>query len=706
MLVVIRVGCWIRIFGCLLLAVASVAYGAAEGTNFWSFQPLKSAAIPKVRTASWPRTAIDHFILSKLEERQLAPNADAEKRVLIRRVTYDLTGLPPTPNEIQDFLGDASSGAFAKVVDRLLESPHYGERWGRHWMDLVRYADTAGDNSDYPVPQLYKYRNYIIDSLNRDKPYDQFIREQIAGDLLPARNQEQRNEQVIATGYIALSRRFGSVVDRYPQHQTIEDTLDNMGRTFLGLSLSCARCHDHKFDPIPTRDYYGLYGIFESTRYAFPGIELLKVQKDFVPLVSDTEYDRLRAPLREKERDLQKRHDDLAAQRRALEEEKSRVDAAIKNANEAERKQLTEQNQKLYLKIEDVRNKVRSASEALEAHRKRLPTVPDAYAVRDEKAANARIQLKGDPGRLGEVVPRKFLDVLGGQTLQKTNESGRLELANWIAESPLAARVIANRIWHYHFGAGLVRTPSDFGVRGAEPSHPELLDWLAQRFIAEGRSIKKLHRVILLSRTYQMSSADDPARIAADPENAWWWRFNRRRLDAESLRDTILHVSGGLDPSRMEEPHPFPPPGKWEFTQHHPFNESYPSRRRSVYLMTKRITATPYFQTFDCADPNVNTAVRDASVTPLQALYFMNDEFVHDQANRFAQRLLRSCDDEGRQIDLAFELTLGRLPSRPEKDQAQQHLVNVAGKTRGEQLAAWASLARVLFRLNEFLYID
>ncbi len=258
-----------------------------EAKKFWSFQPIQNPPLPAVKNSAWPRNDIDRFILATLESKNLLPNESADKRTLIRRTTFDLTGLPPKPEEVAAFIADDSPQAFEKVIDRLLASRQYGERWGRHWMDLVRYADTAGENSDYPIPQAYLYRNYIIDSFNADKPYDQFLREQIAGDLLPFDSDAKRNEQIIATGYLASSRRFGSLVKDYPQHLTIEDTLENLGRTMLGLSISCARCHDHKFDPISNEDYYGLYGIFESTRYPFPGIELDKKPRDFVPLVEN-----------------------------------------------------------------------------------------------------------------------------------------------------------------------------------------------------------------------------------------------------------------------------------------------------------------------------------------------------------------------------------------------------------------------------------
>ncbi|MDA0284542.1 MAG: PSD1 and planctomycete cytochrome C domain-containing protein [Planctomycetota bacterium] len=493
----------------------------AKAREFWSFRPVTNPTPPTVRDSDWPLSDIDRFILAELERRNLQPVGVADKRTLIRRATYDLTGLPSSPQDIDAFLADESSEAFSRVVDRLLDSPQYGERWGRHWMDLVRYADTAGENSDYPIPQAYLYRNYIINSFNADKPYDEFIREQIAGDLLPAANDEERNEQIIATGYIAISRRFGSVIKDYPQHLTIEDTIDNIGRVFQGLTLSCSRCHDHKFDPILQADYYALYGIFDSTLYPFPGIELDKKPRDFAALFENGK-----------------------------------------------------------------------------------PGKSLAYAVSESRAADAALQVRGEPTKPGEVVPRGFLEVLGGQSLngEESKQSGRRQLADWLADrnNPLTARVMANRIWQYHFGAGLVTTPSDFGHRGLPPTHPELLDWLATRFMADGWSLKSMHRLMMNSRVYQLdskvagtlrraaaqpkvagtlrraaassgSSVSDnsvsyaepaeaatadgtrsvPATLTIDPNNHLHWRFNRRRLDAESLRDTLLLLSGELDPSMM-----------------------------------------------------------------------------------------------------------------------------------------------------------
>lgn len=607
-----------------------------KAREFWSLRPLTNPEVPHPKDANWPINDIDRFIAAELGSHSLRPVGDADKQTLIRRATYDLTGLPPSPEEVHAFVADDSTDAFRKVVDRLLESPQYGERWGRHWMDLVRYADTAGDNSDYPIPQAYLYRNYIIDSFNADKPYDQFLREQIAGDLLPAESDAQRNEQTIATGYLAISRRFGSVIDDYPQHLTIEDSLDNISRTMLGMTVTCARCHDHKFDPISQDDYYALYGIFQSTRYPFPGIELDKKPRDFVPLVENGK-----------------------------------------------------------------------------------PSQTLVYAMAEGSAGDAAVQIQGEPSKPGDVIPRRFLEVLGGQTLSSDEEkqSGRLQLAHWLtaSDNPLTARVMANRIWQYHFGTGLVKTPSDFGMRGLPPTHPALLDWLASRFIADGWSIKKMHRHIMLSRTYQLSSKAEANQdaIRSDPDNDLHWRFNRQRLDAEALRDTLLLLSGDLDREMPREPHPFPPADKWQYTQHHPFRDSYDTNKRSVYLMMARLNARPFFTTFDGADQNACTSVRDSSVTTVQSLYLMNDEFVHSQSGKLATRLLESSDDRAQQLSDAFELILGRPASETDHRsvsewmQTMNEVLNDAESTAEvREHEIWTAFVRSMLRTNEFLHVD
>ncbi len=608
-----------------------------EARQFWSLRPVMDPPAPILRNADWPYSEIDRFIGASLEANQLMePVQDADKYTLIRRATYDLTGLAPTPAEVKAFIEDDSPHAFAAVVDRLLASTHYGERWGRHWMDLVRYADTAGDNSDYPVPQAFLYRNYIIDSINADKPYNQFIREQVAGDLLPAESEAQRNEQTIATGYLAISRRFGSVIEDYPQHLTIEDTLDNIGRTLLGMTITCARCHDHKFDPLSQDDYYGLYGIFESTQYPFPGIELDKTPRDFVPMIKDGN-----------------------------------------------------------------------------------PSEQFIYGMAEGRANDAYVHVRGEPKQRGDVIPRRFPEVLGGYMLsvEDARQSGRIQLAEWLTagNNPLTVRVMVNRIWQYHFGSGLVKTPSDFGKRGLPPTHPELLDWLASRFIEDGWSLKSLHRRIMLSRTYQLSSQCDESLRAAqrDPDNKLHWRFNRQRLDAESLRDTLLQMSDELDRVMPREPHPFPPSDQWQYTQHHPFRDSYDSTKRSVYLMMARLNARPFFTTFDGADQNASTANRDSSVTTIQSLYLMNDPFVHACAEKIADRLMSHTNSTEARISHAFELLLGRPPENAELQNAHEWIEQLEQEfevhpenTEHNAREIWSAFVRVMIRTNQFLYVD
>jgi hypothetical protein len=684
--------------------------------DFWSFRPIVNRPPPDVANASWPRADIDRFILAALEAKELAPVADADKRTLIRRATYDLTGLPPTLEEIDAFLADETQDALARVVDRLLDSPHYGERWGRHWLDVVRYADTAGDNSDYPIPQMYKYRNWVIEAFNKDKPYDAFVREQLAGDLLPSDSEPERYQKLIATGYLANARRFGSYEDdRYQWYLTIEDTIDNLGRTFLGLSIHCARCHDHKFDPIGNEDYYALYGFFQSTRYPWPGIELVKYQRDLVPLAPPAEVEAALAKRKGEMTALDAKIKELEAEQKAAQE--ARKDAE-KVENDDERKTKIAEAKKRLDEIKQAITAKRNERDRLE---KALLPIEHAYAVAEgdnkgkQKVGNARVQLKGDPERIGPEVPRRFPTVLGGQSISPEEKgSGRRELAGWITDpaNPLTARVMVNRIWHYHFGKGISQTPSDFGLQGRRPTHPELLDFLAARFIENGWSIKAMHRLIMLSRTYQLASHDDETNSRVDIANDYLWRFNRQRLDAESIRDSILSVSGSLDRS-TGGPHPFPEQPSWNFTQHNPFKAVYDTNRRSVYLMTQRIQRHPFLALFDGADTNTSTACRLTSTTSLQALYLMNDPFIHDQARKFATRLLSERSDEPARVELAYQLMFARPADADEQSAAAQYLAQVRqsvasqGVSTDEQtIKSWESLIRAMWMSNEFVYVN
>lgn len=688
---------------------APEAYDYEKEKKFWSFQPVKKSAIPQVKHSKGLQSPIDSFLEADYEAHGLHPARPADKRTLIRRATYDLIGLPPTPEEIDAFLADNSPNAFEKVVDRLLASPHYGEQWGRHWLDVVRYADTAGDNSDFPVPQAYLYRNYVIDAFNKDKPYDQFLREQLAGDLLPVpsgaegpqKDDAERREHIIATGYLPIARRFGSGGSEF--NNTIADVIDNVGKGMLGLSLGCARCHDHKFDPVPTSDFYALYGIFDSTRFAFPGTEVLRHPKDLIALTSEEDEKKLQA--------YDARMSELDKLLRLDKQEKLNVSAKLKtgkNLSDAEKAELE-------AKYKELDETVKSAiAEQKEMDTKGPPAKDRAYAVQEGTPHDASIQRKGVLTDLGPTVPRGFLTILGGQHLPPGETgSGRLELAQWISDphNPLTARVMANRIWEYHFGKGIVATPNDFGHRGQPPTDPALLDYLATRLVDGGWSIKSMHKLIMLSRAYQMADVEDPADVAIDPNDALQWKFEARRLSAEEIRDSILADAGDLDETVDPGPHPFPPPAEWHYTQHNPFVADYPTNHRSVYLMQQRIRKQPFLAMFDGADTNDTSPARPLSTTSLQALFMMNDPFMQEQARKLAGRLTAAHADVPGQVELAYQLLFARMPGGDEIATAQEYLTAMASRMQQAGVpdasnAAMTSYLRVLMSSNEFIWLD
>ncbi len=1111
------------------------AAGVFESAGHWAFQPIGDPIVP-TQDAPWCQNEIDAFVLRTLRSAGLQPKVQADRRTLLRRVTFDLTGLPPTPEELQDFEQDRAPDAFLKVIDRLLAGSAYGEKWGRHWLDVVRYADTAGETADYPVPEAWRYRNYVIDAFNRDLPFDQFVREQIAGDILAQQSDSARfAEQTTATGYLALSRRFGFDSENY-HHLTIHDTIDSVGQTFLGLSLGCARCHDHKFDPVSTKEYYALYGIFDSSRYPFPGSEQKQRVRSLAPLVppgqaaqgwrdhirqtgdlahrltalqraapvavlrslSEPDGDfELQAPaaggsngipvapwlysgpvmvtgeaqspfqhvyprggrgltvlqgtqdwrvwqalrIREKDRqtlwfgiDLRIRDEvadaveghqfqmvaagsgravgftvkqglvslqsgdksvvlgkyrvgewmtlqvELNPQTGRIEgklsvdgeeqvaelqsdvwerlpdgmvfesfgssgavrpgldidnvavqpvpfgrpvrdwvvaattgESAAVISAKLKqlvgidgdlelqsidgplsapwNAGPGSVVRLRPESQSplknlygaggqgLYLPqraaydgfgltmselpidaagllhlafdfrpypadtgcgswryyighgpgpsaavelhftdrvffsrqsdgpvrvadlvpgewhqlqlVLDTRNRtykgvlfapgqrttfagncleswdgqidysfidsyghlpgtrpaldidnfaVRDTAlpdisqisadvaselrgEQISVLRRRLLELqgqadqmdqelrgllahgpyPMAYAMAEGTPHDVRIQVRGEPDQPGELVARGFVRVVGGEVPEvPLTGSGRLQLADWLVSprNPLTARVIVNRVWQYHFGTGLVRTPNDFGVRGAVPADPELLDYLAGRFVRDGWSIKSLHRLILSSAAWQQessSTADDSKGIVC----------SRRRLSAEEIRDSILAVSGRLDRS-MGAAHPFPRPFEWGFSQHVPFGETYDHRLRSVYLMTPRIRRHPFLALFDGADPNASTADRAGTTVPTQALFFMNDQMIHEASVEWAGRLQELAADDSERLRLAWRRAVLREPEAEELREAEEFMhvyASQAAVVDGSRKALEAVL-RSLLGSNDFLYVD
>lgn len=639
---------------------------------FWSFQKPKPPAVPVVKADSWAHNDIDRFILAKLEEKHLTPVADADKRTLIRRATFDLTGLPPSPQEIEQFLADSSTKAYERLIDRLLSTKAYGERWGRMWLDVVRYADTEGSGSDYPARLAYKYRNWVINAFVADMPYNEFVRQQIAGDLLPSTSEPDHWNKTIATGYLAVARRSeeGRVA-------TISDTVDNLGYAFLGLSVACARCHDHKFDPVPTRDYYALFGILNSTKFAETGSEEVRYERDFVyrdPTVTQKkEYV-----------DFQMRLKPLA------------------NALMAVRK-LTY--------FDDV-------LPALEARRMELfkmqPQYESAYAVAEGTAANAHVLPYGDAKHPAEEVERGFLQVLGGQKVKQPAGSGRKELAEWVsdANNPLLARVMVNRLWQGHFGRGIVPTPNDFGTRGLPPSNQDLLDYLATRFVQTGWSVKAMHREMMLSHAYQLSTATTPENSLIDSDNLYLWRFSQHRLDAEEIRDAMLTVSGLLDTSPAEK-HPFPPPYEWNYSAHVPFEAVYPNNRRTVYMMVQRIRQNPYLSLFDNPDPNASTGTRTSNITALQSLFFMNGKLPQMCAANMVEQVVKDREPIDSKLETIYLRMYGRQPSAHETKDAKAFLARAQSifKTKGAspeeaRRRSMTEFVSTLFATNEFLFVN
>jgi hypothetical protein len=601
--------------------------------SFWSYRKPVKPAVPIV-SSKWATNDIDRFVLAKLEEQHLTPVRDADKRTLIRRVTYDLTGLPPTPAEVEAFLAEKSPDAYPRLVDRLLASDAYAQRWGRVWMDVVRYSDTSGEGADYPIPEIYKYRDYIIQSFHEDKPYDRFIKEQIAGDLLPASSEPEHWHNVIATGYLANANRY---------EDYISDAVDNIGYAYLGTSIACARCHDHKFDPIPTADYYGIYGILASTQFAQPGEEETRFERDMV--------------FRDPNVVKSQQYLDFEAQLKPVADSIHAV------------------HQLPY--FDDILPALEARRMALFEH---VPQFEDAYAVTEGTPHDERVQHLGDKKNLGDLVPRHFLQVLGNWQLPpNTTGSGRLELANWIASpnNPLTARVMVNRLWQGHFGRGIVATPNDFGKRGSPPSDQALLDYLAVTFEENGWSIKAMQRMIVLSHAYRLSSDDDEADEKTDADNVYLWRHSRTRMDAEEIRDSMLATSGRLDLSAAG-PQPFPTEAQWNYSGHVPFHAVYDTNRRTVYVMTQRSRRHPYLGLFDGADSTTSVAQRDTSITPLQSLYFMNASFPKTCAASLAEKLEDAHLTAQQEIDRAFLTLYGRPATKDEITHAEEFIQSAA----------------------------
>ena len=688
----------------------------------WPYTPPVAAAIPVVKNKTWPRNAIDNFILARLEVAKLRPSPPAPRTTLLRRVYADLIGIPPTPEETQAFLSDTSPNAFEKVVDRLLADPRYGERWGRHWLDLVRFAETHGFENDGIRPHAWRYRDYVIKSFNDDKPYDRFLKEQIAGDEL----YPDDPEAIIATGFARLGP--WDELSREPEQRWqdyLNDVTDTTGSAMLGLTVGCARCHNHKYDRITQSDYYRLQAFFVGTRWVDAR---LPIAPDKSVAAMRTKLDGLKA----KQKGLRDQfHDRALAAKQARAKPGAKVEVTDRDIDRIIRQQDREESDRIDSQIRDLESRI-------------APNEPVAEAINDsgKTAPAAHILLRGNLSTPGKEVKAGFIAALcGGEEKPaavtpppKLNSTGqRTALANWIASpaNPMTARVIVNRLWQHHFGRGLAGTPSDFGKNGDKVTHPELLDWLALRLVQDGWSLKKMHKLMLLSAAYQQSTTIDPRAARVDPDNYLLWRMNRIRLEGEALRDSILAVSGRLNP-QMGGPSVYPKVSDEVLStgSTHKWGSSPEDQglRRTVYVFQRRSLVLPIVEVFDGADMT-NTCPRRAVTTIApQALAMFNGDFTRTGSRYFAERVVREVgDNREKQIDLAYRIALSRPPTPEQKalaleflsKQTQLHLPNPArnGTATAKlataavpdpaaERAALTELCHVLINTNEFIYLD
>jgi hypothetical protein len=652
----------------------------------WAWQPLAQVTAPKVTDENWARSDVDRFILAKLEKAGLKPAQDAERIDLIRRLTFDLTGLPPTTAAIDAFLNDASDNAVAKVVDQLLASPQYGERWGRHWLDVARYGESTGSSRNVPYPQAWRYRDYVIDAFNNDKPYDQFVREQIAGDLLPATNQQDRDEHEIATGFLALGVK--DVNQRFKVRfimDNVDEQIDTVTRSVLATTASCARCHDHKFDPIPQTDYYGLAGIFTSTdlcagvRNKMGGAGLDYYDPKMLLHIGGPPSPPDAAQLAK----IEQTKTALANARAQFESLQNNPAGDELAPNGRPKRQVARQRvNRLQLLLAALTDPAADGRGVL--------GVRDGATVGD-----TQIRIRGVAENLGPTVPRTFLSILQWPDEPKIDpaHSGRLELAEWLTspKNPLTARVIVNRVWKNLFGEGIVTSVDNFGVTGGTPSHPELLDYLAGKFQAEGWSIRKLVRELVLTHAYQLSCDAVAEDVAVDPDNRLLWRHSPRRLEAEEIRDAALVASGTLDLTRPAAS-PATKLPVVELASDGPVaaqlaSFAAQSIHRSIYLPLLRDLTPTSLEVFDFAEQGMVTGNRDATTVPTQALYLLNDPFVRHQSLGLARRALGRADlDDAGRINLIYRLTLGRSATSQETELAAHYLADFQASY--QQLAA------------------
>ena len=683
----------------------------AEWKKHWAFEKPTRPEIPTVKNEEWVSSPIDAFVLSRLEAAGLTPTEPANKVQLLRRVTYNLTGLPPTPKEVADFLADDSPTAYEAVVERLLDSPHYGEKWGRAWLDLVRYAETNSFERDNPKPNAWRYRDYVIRSMNEDKPYDQFIREQLAGDEFS----DPTVEEIVATGYYRLGLWDDEPADPLlHKFDQFDDIVRTTGEVFLGLTVGCARCHDHKIDPIPQADYYSFLAFFRGmSEYGSRGDERSNSQWDITPPDITKKYqelDRKKAELTERMREIEQRGI-------------VKMSAEDQRATEGRRRERVLQNKlQQHLSDEDWTHyqSLKARFESVERESRELPDRAAALAVvkvdREPQATN--ILLRGSPHAPGDVVQPSFPSIFGDTEPKiepNPRSSGRrTALADWIAsdDNLLTARVMANRIWQHHFGRGIVKSPNNFGLLGDPPTHPKLLDWLAAELIRHDWRLKAVHKEILLSSTYRMSSKASPEGLAKDPGNDLFWRFNMRRLTSEEIRDSVYVATGKFNPE-MFGPSIYPQISEEVLKgQSRPgagWGKSTPDQeaRRSIYIHVKRSLVTPLLSDFDVADTDNTCPVRFVTVQPAQALNLLNGEFLNERAQDFAARVRHLAgDDHAEQVRVALELALSR-PPQPDEIEWGVELIQELDTDRGlSKTESLKYFCLVVLNLNEFIYLD
>ena len=707
---------------CGFLSLLASQAGLDEGQSYWAFQPIGDPKPPSIARPDWHSNPIDAFVMKRLDDSGLSPVAAASKQALIRRAYFDLTGLPPSPEEVRRFETDDSPDAFERVIDHLLASPRYGEKWARHWLDLVRYAETNGYERDGPKTAAWRYRDYVINAFNQNKRYDQFVREQIAGDELD----EVTSETLIATGFQRLGIWDDEPVDAdQAYYDSLDDVVATTAQSFLALTVNCARCHDHKIDPIPQADYYRLLAFFHNT---YRNIKQGKYKKSPFTLNTTTPI----ASVAEKA-EFAKRKQELEARISGLENRivpfEKRIVGRFSNAekddaNDARtRRALISEKQSNALPADKLEEYVSLKKELAELRRTKLRPLPEALVIRENSAdaPETFVLIRGNAHAPGERVEPGYPRALGvpdpvlPEVESGARSSGRRRvLADWIInkDNPLTARVMANRIWQHHFGRGIVRSSSNFGKLGDRPTHPKLLDWLAREFINTGWDIKALHKRIMLSRTYQLSSKGSEAGLRIDPNNDLLWRFDMRRLTAEEIRDSVLYLTGHLN-EKMGGPSIYTDvPREVLLTASQPdrawgTSPDSEKNRRSVYVYVKRSLVEPVLGTFDIADTDSPCAVRFATTVPTQALTMLNNRFFNDQAAAFSERLrLEAGNDRRKQVLRAFSLALSREPEPAELATAVEMIAQLQAEANINAEQALRQFCLMVINLNEFAYLD